>query len=117
MRITGTLMVERWELRKLRVRGSQIAVLIHSQRAQTVRLGFIDRNDFAFTYIGNRVGAFQDFEERTRRVIHLEIVPDTQRVPNRNILCSQAIDRNSSRLSFPDVAQLIQESHHVEEPN
>src|ERR1044071_10315914 len=33
------------------------------------------------------------------------------------LLVPQTIDRNASRLSFPNVAELIQEGHHVEEPN
>ena len=57
MRVASTLMIERWELWELRICGGQIAIVIQGKGAQAIRLAFIDRNDFTFPHVGNRVGA------------------------------------------------------------
>ena len=117
MRRARALMIKRGELRKLRIRGGEIAILIDRERTHAVGLRFIHGNNLALADIGDRVGASQNFEGRPRLRFHLEIPRNSERVPDRHILRAEAVDREPTRLHLPHLAQLVQERHRIEEPD
>src|SRR5205823_3681012 len=87
------LVIKRWELGKLCVFGSEITLRVDRKFAHPISATFIHGYDLAFADVGDCVGAFQNLERFAGLIVDLEILRNSQRVPDCRIFRPKTIER------------------------
>src|SRR5436305_5799246 len=100
-------MIQGRELRELRVALRQIAFAVGSQFSRAVGLRFVYRDDLAVSDVGDCVGAAEDSERGAHRGIKLEIARHVERVPERTVFRSKAVEAKPATVRRAHLAQLI----------
>ena len=110
-------MVQCWKLREFGVDRSKITILVDTQAAQSVRPRLVHCYDLPIADVSDGIGPTQYLQERARAGVELESRRCAQRIPNRAIFCSQAIQGNAACFLLPNFAQFVQECNNIKKPD
>src|SRR6478609_3412047 len=115
--VASTLVIQCWKLREFGVGRSKITVLVDSHAAHSIRARFVHCYDLPIADVSDGIGPAQYLQERPRAGVELEIRRRVQRIPNRAIFCSQAIQGNAACFLLPNFAQFVQECNNIKKPD
>ena len=111
------LVIKRWELGKLCVFGGEITLRVDRKFAHPISATFIHGYDLAFADVGDCVGAFQNLERFAGLIVDLEILRNSQRVPDCRIFRPKTIEREPTSFLPAHFAELIQKRDDIQKPD
>ena len=117
MLAAGALVIKRWELGKLHILRSEIAICIHSELSHPVGAILVNSDNLAVANIRYCVRRLYQFERLSRLIVDFEIPRNAQGIPNCWVFAAESIDSEAAGLVVAHRAQLVEECYGIQEPD